>query len=363
MLPRRSITVLCGAILTIGLAVFASGQSTVTELNDAGWKALREGQADRAVTHFLNALALRPSDPVLLFGAGAAFHAQGKQRDAMARLRKALEIDPALTAASELLGRIAFDEGEADLAIKTYENALKRAPGNAAITQQLNAWRKDAGVHQTFDSTKYDRFRVMFEGRAEEALAKRATAILDSAFWRITRLLGEYPTGTIVTILYTEQQFHDITRAPGWAGGQYDGRIRIPVAGAAEKPELFERVLTHELSHAIVAAIAPHGVPAWLNEGMAQYFDGSDVRAARQRLKAAGQTIPLKVLGRGFGRMNAYQAQIAYDESLVAANVMFDRPGFGWIRLLHRLGDGQTFEEAIVNFGFSYDDLEAPFKS
>ena len=41
--------------------------------------------------------------------------------------------------------------------------------------------------------------------------------------------------------------------------------------------------------------------------------------------------------------------------------MLLDRPGFGWIRLLHRLADGQSFEEAIVNFGFAYGDLEAAF--
>jgi len=47
---------------------------------------------------------------------------------------------------------------------------------------------------------------------------------------------------------------------------------------------------------------------------------------------------------------------------LMAVGVMLDRPGFGWHVLLSRLAGGQTFGEAIPNFGFSYDDLEAGFK-
>jgi hypothetical protein len=52
---------------------------------------------------------------------------------------------------------------------------------------------------------------------------------------------------------------------------------------------------------------------------------------------------------------------MAYDESLLAVNVMAERPALGWMRLLHQLGGGQSFEEAIGSFGFSYSDLEAPF--
>jgi hypothetical protein len=63
----------------------------------------------------------------------------------------------------------------------------------------------------------------------------------------------------------------------------------------------------------------------------------------------------------GFGRLSAPAAQMAYDESLLAVNVMAERPAFGWIRLLHQLGGGQSFEAAIGSFGFSYSDLEAPF--
>jgi hypothetical protein len=63
----------------------------------------------------------------------------------------------------------------------------------------------------------------------------------------------------------------------------------------------------------------------------------------------------------GFGGMNSATARVAYDESLLAVGVMADRPGFGWIRLLHRLGDGEPFERAITNFGFEYKDLEAGF--
>jgi tetratricopeptide (TPR) repeat protein len=358
MPARRAAAAACLLLL---LVAPLHAQSKVLELNDAGWKALQNGYVDRAAALFAEALTLRPNDPVLLLGAGAAAHEQGKQREAMKQLQRALELRPALFEASWLLGEIAYAEGEADLAIQTYEKALKFAPGNADLTTRLDEWHRESTVHQTFEEVRYDRFRVMFEGRKEESLAARATEVFNSAFFRIGEKLGEYPTNTIVAVLYTEQQFRDITRAPQWSGGQYDGRIRIPVAGAAQKPELFEQVLTHELTHAIVASIAPRGVPQWLNEGLAQYFDGTSPQPAARRMKALGRSVPLRNLEGNFGQLSAAQAQIAYDESVLAVGVLLDRPGFGWSRLLHRLADGESFDEAIRNFGFSYSDLEAPF--
>src|SRR5215831_1176091 len=88
------------------LAVTAHAQSRVVELNEAGWRALRSGYGDRAASLFAEALKMRPDDPVLLLGSSAAANAQGRQKEAMAQLQRALELNPRLTPASRLLGQI-----------------------------------------------------------------------------------------------------------------------------------------------------------------------------------------------------------------------------------------------------------------
>jgi len=358
---RRTVSACLCAIVLAAAAVHA--QAGVKELNDAGWKALRTGYSDRAASLFAQALQLQPDDPVLLFGAGAAAHAQGKQDRAIALLKRALDMNPQLTGASRLLGQIAFAEGDVDLAVQTYENALQYAPGDPMLTRELASWKRETDVHRNFDERRYDQFRVMFEGPEEKALAKQATDVFHLAFRHICQKLGEYPTTTIVAVLYTQQEFRDITRAPAWSGGQYDGRIRVPVGGALNKPEEFERVLTHELAHAIVANIAPHGgIPHWLNEGLAQYFEGANPDHARKRLKALGGAIPLKVLEGSFLRLSGRQVQAAYDESLLAVTVMLDRPGFIWTKLLHELEESESPEATIKGFGWTYAELEAPFR-
>src|SRR5512144_796238 len=157
----RSAAGLIGAFLSIAIA---HAQTRASELSDAGWKALRDGSPKRASAFFAEGLTLSPDDPVLLLGAGSAAHALGKQPEAMAWLERALELQPRFTAAAVLLGRIAYDEGDVDLAIRTYEQALTYAPGEAAIRRQLEAWRRDADAHHSFSDRRYERFRVMFEG-------------------------------------------------------------------------------------------------------------------------------------------------------------------------------------------------------
>jgi tetratricopeptide (TPR) repeat protein len=354
MLIRSALVALC-----LGLAaVPANAQSTVVELNEAGWKALQRGESVQAARMFAEALAKLPDDPVLLFGAGAAAHLQGKSREAIDRLQRALRLEPDLIPAALLLGEIVYAQGDVALAIATYERALKHAPNHRDLTERLEHWRTEADVHRGFAERRHDRFRVMFQGRADEPLAAEATGLLDAAFWDIGKTLGAYPSEPVVLMLYTEQQFRDVTQAPEWAGGLYDGRIRVPAAGAALSPQLFQRVLTHELAHAMIATIAPQGVPAWLHEGLAQYFEGDDPEAARRRLKAVGQVIPLRALERSFSRLTASQARVAYDESLVVVDAILRRPGFSLSELLRALSESNRTEYTFDNFGLTYLSLE-----
>jgi hypothetical protein len=48
-----------------------------------------------------------------------------------------------------------------------------------------------------------------------------------------------------------------------------------------------DRVVTHELVHAVIASAAPRQVPAWLNEGLATYLEGSDHAWVRDALRSA----------------------------------------------------------------------------
>jgi tetratricopeptide (TPR) repeat protein len=337
-------------------------QSSVPALNDAGWKMIQQGEPARAASLFGEALVLRPDDPVLLFGAGVAAHLDGRSSDAQARLRRVLEVDPRFTPASLLLGEIVYREGDVERAVAMYETALTFAPMDRDLNARLREWRREADVHSTFSERQQGRFSVMFEGRTDAALAAHATQSLNTAFARIAKQLRESPPAPIAVILYTDKQFRDITRAPVWSSGLYDGsRIRIPVAGAARTPALFDVVLTHELAHAMVASIAPKGVPTWLHEGLAQYFSGVDPEAARRRLAARGTFISLEDLEQSFTDLGGADAVTAYDESLVAVHGLAQRPNVNWGQLLRALAETDTPSDALRRFGVSYVDLDAEF--
>jgi hypothetical protein len=151
-------------------------------------------------------------------------------------------------------------------------------------------------------------------------------------------------------VLYTGEQFHDITRSPAWAAGAYDGRIRVPMRGALDDGQELDRVLAHEFAHALVNTLAPRNVPTWLNEGLATALEADSLGWARDRVARASAPMSLTTLRSSFGRLTGDQAQLAYATSALAVSRLLDEAGgFAMTNLLRDLGDGVDFEEAFLH--------------
>jgi tetratricopeptide (TPR) repeat protein len=345
------------AVVAVHLVAVAHAQSA-DPVVERGFAALQRGDADAAAAVFRTALADRPRDAVLLYGAGYAAHLQGRDEDAARLLQEAMRIEPRLVQAALLAGEIAYRRGDLDLAITTYQRALTQLPSNLAIRERLEAWKAEAGIEERFEAYKDERFTVMFDGPAQQKLAAHATATMSAAFMRITTALGSAPSAPIRVVFYTAQQFHDVTGAPEWSGGGFDGQIRLALGGAAQDLAQFDRVLTHELTHAIVHGIAARNVPGWLHEGLAQRYESRAPRPAPAPMRRV--FIPLAALQRGFGRLSTAQAIVAYDESGFAAGVLIERIGAqGLGELLRDLDGGETIDQAILRFGFTLPAFEA----
>lgn len=351
---------LCSLLLALAVSAAAAGaQSALDATADAGWAALKQGNGNAAAEAFDAALKQRPDDALLHYGAGVAAYLQGRRGDASDSLTRALALNPKLAPATVLLGEIEYLQGHLDAAIERYEAALAGAARpDSTLQQRLADWRKEASLNRTLTTSSSARVAVTFNGRTDSALAAHVEGVLDRAFYRIAENIGGNPPNRVLVTLYTEQQFRDITRGPAWVGGTFDGKVRVPVKGVSQDRDDLDRVLVHELSHAIVHGLAPQGVPAWLHEGLARYFEPADVAAAQRRVIASGVVIPFAQLQDGFSRFDARTASAAYDQSLVAVDLLARTLGTRMATLLRALGRGQSFREAMVQVGLVAGDFE-----
>lgn len=315
-----------------------------------GFQLLEEGQARRAANTFRDALKGDPKNARLHLGAGIAAYLERRDADARNALERALALDQTLADARQVLGRVLRRQGDFAGAIRAYEAFVALRPGEREGADTLERWRREQALHDRMSHAVGERFTVSFEGPAEEALAARAIESLDRAYWRIGDLLGgAYPLNPVPVVLYTREQFRDVTRSPAWAAGAYDGMIRVPVRGALDKSEELDRVLAHEFAHALVRGLAARGVPTWLNEGLASAVESDNLSWAEARLQQAGTTIPLANLTTSFGRLSGDEAELAYAESAVLVRHMLDEAGgYAVANLLRDLGEGAGFNAAFL---------------
>jgi hypothetical protein len=349
------------AAVTLLLLLAQAPQPTTADgWTAAGWRALRAGSVEEASAYFARAIRLDGSNALALFGAGSAANLRGRVDEARLQLTRALREQPSLTAASLLLGEILYRAADLDGAIGVYEQALARAPGDARLTARLEAWKREAAVHDTFSTRVANHFNILFEGPADQPMAARVAEMLESVYWQVGGAIGAYPKDILNVILYSKEQFRDVTQSPSWAGGAYDGRIRVPVAGRIDEKQL-RRVLAHEFTHAVVYSIAPRGVPQWLNEGLAILME----RGGAAPLPAPEGEVPsLAKLEGSFARLTPEDARAAYATSGAAAQALLDRSGPMVIfNLLTYLGNGMSFEDAFERAALmKYSDFKQTWR-
>jgi peptidase MA superfamily protein/tetratricopeptide repeat protein len=328
--------------------------TTAEGWEQVGWRALRAGSAEDASNAFAQALRLDGSDALALLGAGAAANLRGRTEEARQHLVGALKLQPSLTAAALLLGEILYRDADLQGAIEVYEQALARSPGDPKLTSRLETWRHEAAVHDTLSTRLANHFTILFEGPADQPMAAQVSDMLESIYWQVGGAIGAYPPNVLTVVLYSKEQFRDVTQSPSWAGGMYDGRIRVPIAGKVDEKDL-RRVLTHEFTHAVIHSLAPRGVPQWLNEGLAVVMEKSGGSPATLASDAA--VPPLSRLEGSFEKLSPDDARVAYAASAAATQALLDRGGPMVIyNLLTNLGNGMRFEEAferaaLVSYG------------
>lgn len=335
------------ALSLVLLTAQAPPPTTAERWSAAGWRAIRAGAAEEASADFAQALRLDGADAVALLGAGTAANMRGRVDDARLHLTGALRAQPSLTAASLLLGEILYRQADLGGAMAVYEQALARTPDDARLTARLDTWRREAALQDTFSTRVATHFTILFEGPQDQPLGARVAELLEAVYWKVGGALGAYPATILTVVLYSNEQFRDITQSPSWAGGMYDGRIRIPVAGRIDEKEL-RRILTHEFTHAVVRSLAPRGVPQWLNEGLAVLMERGGAAPAALPDSAAADP-PLARLEGSFTGFSPDEARAAYATSAAATQALLDRGGPMVIyNVLTNLGNGLTFDEAFA---------------
>ncbi len=330
-------------------------------LATAGVAAIQDRRFGDALVAFTEAAAILPSDPSMCFGAGVAAFMLGQNDDARAWFERALARNPAYLPPAIWLGELHYRAGRMREAISTYETALKHSPGEQELELRLADWRKESDLENRFFELRAPNFSVRFERDSDEPVARRIVERLEAAYERVGAALNTYVPQPITVVLYSPEQFREITRLAEWTAAGYDGRIRLPLDDAIDRAEELDSVLVHEVVHAVVAALGGRTVPAWLNEGLATVLEPAGSEAAEAALAGTSIRPALPHLHRSFVNLPTSDAEVAYAFSAQAVRRLIELRGMpALVSLLRDLANGVQFQNAFYQrFAMRYEDFAA----
>jgi tetratricopeptide (TPR) repeat protein len=322
---------------------------------------LSRGDMEHALADERTALTYSPEDPALLMNVAYLHLRRSEYKESLDYLDRARRVAPDNADVAKLAGWAYYGMNKMDQAVAEWKRALalRRDP---EVQAALDKAERDKREEESYKENESSHFTLRYSGSAEPALARDVLRTLEAHFSAIESELNFTPPDSIGVVLYTQQAFADITRAPGWVGALNDGRIRVPVQGlTAVTPDL-SRVLKHELTHSFVGQKTRGHAPTWIQEGLAQWMEGKrsgDSADTLVEIYREGHAASLAQLEGPWMGLPNDSAAYAYAWALANIEYIVQNDGMGDMEhILDRIGSGTSTEQSLREVLHSdYSDL------
>jgi hypothetical protein len=243
--------------------------------------------------------------------------------------------DPSLLA---LAGAAAWRADDSRKAL-TYWRASLDLQANPSLEDLYRRVQRETAGDQSGEKLYGARVVLRYESASIPVdTARQMLAALDQEYARISSALGCSAEERIVAIAQSPAAYRKTTDAAEWNGGQFDGRIRVPVAQGQVVDAALRRALAHETTHACLTMLGQW--PSWVQEGLAQKLSGDAVTPALKPKLVAwakeGKLPRLRNLRQDWSRMDTEHATAAYGLSLEAIELLYQGVGIDGVRNLLR---------------------------
>lgn len=322
---------------------------------------ISRGDLEHALTDERTALTYAPEAPGLLLNVAYVHLRRSEYKQALDYLERARRVAPDNPEVAKLAGWSYYGLNKMDQAVAEWKRALALRP-DREVQAALEKAMRDKQEEENYKENESSHFTLRYSGAAAPALARDVLRTLEMHFSAIESGLNFTPPESIGVILYTQEAFADITRAPGWVGALNDGRIRVPVQGLTGVDQELSRVLKHELTHSFIQQKTHGHAPTWIQEGLAQWMEGQrsgENAAVLGQIYADGHAVPLGRLEGSWMGLPGDAARYSYAWALANIEYIVEKDGMGDIeRILDRIGSGMATDAALKEVLHSdYNDL------
>jgi hypothetical protein len=277
-----------------------------------------------------------------------------RHRESKRLVEKALALNSGLASAYVLLGDIEYDNQQLGRAKLAWQRAKRLDPRMRGLTSRLDRVDQEAAVESNMRSVGDIYFTLQYDDSVLQSSGYDIRRVLREARQEVGRDFQYRPNHRIVVLLYSQEAFREVrSRAPEWAAGLFDGKIRVPMPENQQDLRNVKMTIVHEYTHTIVHELSGGRIPHWFNEGLAEYQEAKYAGGQRSTslLKSALENDQLpawnQIEGLFRGR-DTRLVRLGYDQSHSVVAYLAQRYGFRHMPLLlQQMAQGVSFEEAL----------------
>ena len=245
-----------------------------------------------------------------------------------------------------------------------FQRAREKGASGAGFEAMIKRLERELDTEWNFSELQSPHFAVSFAEGANQLAARFVLESLEEAYEIVGHKLSFYPQERISVVLYAQEQFYEVSLTPRWAGGVYDGRIKVPVHGLDERSAVLDRTLRHEYAHVVVSRLCGGRCPVWLREGVAIWAEETTAGERTQWALTILDEQPLFTIAElqgPFLDLPESRVSAAYAQSYMTVRLLLDTyEAHRLLELLTELANGARFEQAFeTTFATSLSSFES----
>ena len=308
-------------------------------LMNEGNAAIAARDFETASRRFREVVRLRPEAVGPRVGFAAAEMALGRDYAALPAVLDGLAKKPDSAALLEILGELRNREERVADALAAWREAFRLEPSDR-LRERIEKGERELGASRDYAFSAAAHFNVRYDGEIDQDLVAGVLDTLEARFADLSSAYRHAPGAPITVLLYPKQAFRDVTLTGENVAGLFDGKIRIPLGGLKRMDPQVERVLAHELTHAIVHSKSRGSCPRWLHEGLAQIAE--DRTLTRSEKIKLGRTVRS-------GEPDTWpDAAFTYPAALSLTRFLEEERGFDvLVSVIEKMGEGASLDEAL----------------
>ena len=266
------------------------------------------------------------------------------------------------------LGEVYDSLNRVEDAVLAWEQFERLEGNDPAILRRLARARQELSLSHGQRLLEIPQFSISSDQAISPDVVEQVADKLVAAYREQSAFFGATLPAAQIVILYAGRAYFSLVSVPEWAGGVFDGKIRISMDPDQGITPGLEAVLAHELAHALIRKASADRAPGWLHEGLAQGAEGKRLlpKDLREIFSGGRKPAALAEMEGDFGRKSDRAAARAlYAEALGLVEYVIQHRGAGALNcMLQDLAGGASVEDALrAETGLSGAGLVSAWKA